>query len=69
MTANSTDIFYKHLRLDEVTVTGLTGTSLLSQTPSAISVADARTLRESSLWTILTDSNTWVCVTPDAILL
>lgn len=42
---DSTDIFYKHLKLDEVTVTGLTGTSLLSQTPSAISVADASTLR------------------------
>ena len=50
---DSTDIFYKHLRLDEVTVTGLTGTSLLSQTPSAISVADARTLRESSSTNII----------------
>ena len=50
---DSTDIFYKHLRLDEVTVTGLTGTSLLSQNPSAISVADARTLRESSSTNII----------------
>ena len=45
---DSTDVFYKHLRLDEITVTGLTGASKLSQTPSAISVADARTLQESS---------------------
>ena len=50
---DSTDIFYKHLRLDEVTVTGLTGTSKLSQTPSAISVADARTLAESSSTNII----------------
>ncbi len=42
---DSTDIFYKHLKLDEITVTGLTGTSRLSQTPSAISVADAQTLK------------------------
>ena len=50
---DSTDVFYKHLRLDEVTVTGLTGASKLSQTPSAISVADSRTLRQSSSTNII----------------
>ena len=50
---DSTDVFYKHLRLDEVTVTGLTGASKLSQTPSAISVADTRTLRQSSSTNII----------------
>ena len=50
---DSTDIFYKHLRLDEVTVTGLTGVSKLSQTPSAISVADSRMLGESSSTNII----------------
>ena len=50
---DSTDVFYKHLKLDEITVTGLTGASKLSQTPSAISVADARTLRQSSSTNII----------------
>jgi iron complex outermembrane receptor protein len=50
---DSTDVFYKHLRLDEVTVTGLTGVSKLSQTPSAISVADARSLRQNASTNII----------------
>ena len=50
---DSTDVFYKHLRLDEVTVTGLTGVSKLSQTPSAISVADARMLRQNASTNII----------------
>jgi len=50
---DSTDIFYKHLKLDEITVTGLTGTSRLSQTPSAISVADAQTLRSKASTNII----------------
>ena len=50
---DSTDVFYRHLRLDEVTVTGLTGVSKLSQTPSAISVADARMLRQNASTNII----------------
>jgi len=50
---DSTDIFYTHLKLDEITVTGLTGTSRLSQTPSAISVADAQTLRSKASTNII----------------
>ena len=50
---DSTDIFYKHLKLDEITVTGLTGTSRLSQTPSAISVADALTLKSKASTNII----------------
>ena len=50
---DSTDVFYKHLKLDEITVTGLTGTSRLSQTPSAISVADAQTLKSKASTNII----------------
>ena len=50
---DSTDIFYKHLKLDEITVTGLTGTSRLSQTPSAISVADVQTLKSKASTNII----------------
>lgn len=50
---DSTDIFYQYLKLDEVTVTGLTGASKLSQTPSAISVADANTLHQNASTNII----------------
>ena len=42
---DTTDAFTRHLQLKEVVVTGLTGDSRLSETPSAVSVLDATFLK------------------------
>ena len=42
---DTTDVFTQHLQLKEVVVTGLTGDSRLSETPSAVSVLDAAFLK------------------------
>ncbi len=44
---DTSDVFTRHLQLEEVVVTGLTGDSRLSETPSAVSVLDAGFLRGS----------------------
>ena len=42
---DTTDIFFRHLRLSEVVVTGVIGESKLGETPSPMSVLDATALR------------------------
>ena len=42
---DTTDVFFRHLRLSEVVVTGVTGESKLGETPSPMSVLDATALR------------------------
>lgn len=42
---DTTDVFFRHLKLNEVVVTGLTGESKLGETPSPMTVLDATALR------------------------
>ena len=42
---DTTDVFFRHLRLNEVVVTGVTGESKLGETPSPMSVLDITALR------------------------
>lgn len=44
---DSTDVFYQHLQLTEVTVTGLTGSSKIKEMPAPISVMSLRDLQSS----------------------
>ncbi len=45
--ADSTDMFYQHLKLNEVMVTGLTGASKIKDTPAPVSVMSLRELQSS----------------------
>lgn len=45
---DTTDVFFRHLKLNEVVVTGVTGESKLGETPSPMSVLDATALRGKS---------------------
>lgn len=46
--SDSTDVFYKHLRLSELTVTGVTGQTRLRDMAAPVSVVTARELRAAS---------------------
>ncbi len=50
---DTTDVFNRHLHLEGVVVTGLTGDSKLSETPSPVSVLDANTLRSNASGNII----------------
>ena len=50
---DTTDVFTRHLHLDGVVVTGLTGDSRLSETPSAVSVLDANSLKSNAFGNIV----------------
>ena len=50
---DTTDVFSRHLHLKEVVVTGLTGDSKLSETPAAVSVLDAHTIRSNAAGNII----------------
>ena len=41
---DSTDVFYKHLEINEVTVTGLTGQSRIKEMPAPVSIITEREL-------------------------
>lgn len=45
--SDSTDVFYRHLQLNEVMVTGLTGASKIKEMPAPISVVTQRDLHSS----------------------
>ena len=45
--ADSTDIFFGHVNLEEATVTGVTGNARLKDMPSAVSLVTEQTLRHS----------------------
>ena len=47
-TSDSTDVFYKHLRLNEIEVTGVTGQTKLRDMAAPVSVVTPRELRASS---------------------
>ena len=44
--ADSTDIFYKHLELNEVVVTGLTGETKMKYSPTPVSIVSGKELRQ-----------------------
>lgn len=46
--SDSTDVFYKHLRLNELTVTGVTGQTRLRDMPAPVSVVTPRELRAAT---------------------
>ena len=50
---DTADVFTRHLHLKEVVVTGLTGDSRLSETPSAVSVLDAHAIRSNASGNII----------------
>ena len=50
---DTTDVFNRHLHLEGVVVTGLTGDSKLSETPSPVSVLDANALRSNASGNII----------------
>ena len=52
-TTDSTDVFYKHLQLNEVTVTGLTGQTKLRDLPAPVSVVTSRELRATAAQNIV----------------
>ena len=45
-TNDSTDMFWRHLQLNEVVVTGVTGDTKLKHTPSAVSLLRSKDLRQ-----------------------
>lgn len=50
---DSTDVFFRHLKLNEVTVTGLTGESRLREIPAPVSVVTERELQATSSTNII----------------
>jgi len=50
---DTTDVFSRHLQLDEVVVTGLAGESKLSETPSAVRVLDVSALKATASGNII----------------
>lgn len=50
---DTTDVFNRHLHLEGVVVTGLTGDSRLNETPSPVSVLDANALRAGAYANII----------------
>ena len=50
---DTTDVFNRHLRLEGVVVTGLTGDSRLNETPSPVSVLDANAIRSNASGNII----------------
>ena len=50
---DTTDVFNRHLHLEGVVVTGLTGDSRLSDTPSAVSVLDANAIKSNASGNII----------------
>ena len=50
---DSTDMYYQHLRLNEITVTGLTGESRLHEMPAPVSVVTQRELESQASTNII----------------
>ncbi len=50
---DSTDMFFRHLKLNEVTVTGLTGESRIKETPTPVTVVSARELESTASTNII----------------
>lgn len=50
---DSTDMFFRHLKLNEVTVTGLTGESRMKETPAPVTVVSARELQSTTSTNII----------------
>ena len=50
---DSTDMFFRHLKLNEVTVTGLTGESRMKETPAPVTVVSTRELQSTASTNII----------------
>ena len=50
---DSTDVFYRHLQLNEITVTGVTGDTKLKHSTAPISIVSAKTLRSTASTNII----------------
>lgn len=50
---DSTDVFYKHLEINEVTVTGLTGQSRIKEMPAPVSIITERELQATASTNII----------------
>ena len=50
---DSTDVFYRHLQLNEITVTGVTGDTKLKHSTAPISIVSAKTLRSTAFTNII----------------
>lgn len=51
--SDSTDVFYRHLKLNELTVTGVTGNTKLKNSTAPISIMSAKELRHTSSTNII----------------
>ena len=51
--SDSTDVFYKHLRLNELTVTGVTGDTKLKNSTAPISIVTGKELRQTTSTNII----------------
>lgn len=51
--SDSTDVFYKHLKLNELTVTGVTGATKLKHSTAPISIVTGKELRQTSSTNII----------------
>lgn len=51
--SDSTDVFYKHLELNEVIVTGLTGETKLKHSPTPVSIVSTKELRQTASTNII----------------
>ena len=50
---DSTDVFYRHLKLNEVTVTGVTGDTKLKNSTAPISIISGKELRQTTSTNII----------------
>ena len=50
---DSTDVFFKHLKLNELVVTGVTGDTKLKNSTAPISIVSGKTLRQTTSTNII----------------